>query len=221
MARIPTLAARVPRISAVRARTRAGLLDAAVRVFARKGVGDTAIHEIATEAGVSSGSFYNYFRTRDELVDAAGAMLSKRLTEEISASYATVDHPAERVAIGARRFMRKALEDPVWGAAVLRVWGSAPVMSRTVSDAVLLDLRAGKRSEVFRFGSERAAVDLLQGATLAAMRTMLEGRAGEDHAEVVAALILRGLGVPEKEATAVARRPLPPFAAAAKRSYGG
>jgi AcrR family transcriptional regulator len=220
MARTPTPADSPRRISAVRARTRAALLDAAVRVFARKGIGETAIHEIATEAGVSSGSFYNYFRTREEVVDAAGTMLARQLTDEISGSYATVEDAAERVSIGARRFMRKALEDPVWGAAVLRVWGSAPVMNRSVSSAVLQDLRSGKRSGVFRFGSERAAVDLLQGATLAAMRTMLEGRAGGEHAEAVAALILRGLGVADREARAIAQRPLPPFDGVARRSYG-
>jgi AcrR family transcriptional regulator len=197
-------------ISSTRSRTRAALLDAAVRVFARKGV-DVALNEIATEAGVSSGSFYNYFRTRDEVIEAAGGVLAKRFFGAIAQSYAAVEDPAERVSIGTRRFMREAMSDPVWGAAVLRVWGSAPATSRTVSEAMVSDLRAGKRAGVFRFGSERAAVDLMQGTTLAAMRSVLEGRAGNRYPEEVARLILRGLGVGDAEAGAIVKRSLPPL----------
>jgi AcrR family transcriptional regulator len=201
-----------PSLSPLRARTRSAIVDAALRLFAKKGIGATAIHEIAAEAGVSNGSFYNYFRTREEVVDAGVGLLAKRLTDEISASYADVDDPAERVAIGSRRFMLKALAEPEWGAAVLRVWNSTPLMAKRVSDATVKDLKAGRRKGRFSFTSERAAVDVLQGTVLAAMRSMLEGGAGERHAEAVATMILRGLGLPSAEAKEIARRPLPPLA---------
>jgi len=48
---------------------------------------------------------------------------------------------------------------------------------------------------------------------LAGMRTVLEGRAGAEHASAVASLVLRGLGVVPAEADEIARRPLPPLAA--------
>jgi AcrR family transcriptional regulator len=200
-----------PSLSPLRARTRSAIVEAALRLFARQGVGGTAIHEIAGEAGVSNGSFYNYFRTREDVLDAGVRLLAKRLTDDISASYADVSDPAERVAIGSRRFMLKALAEPEWGAAVLRVWNSTPLMAKRVSDAPVKDLRAGRRKGRFSFTSERAAVDLLQGTVLAAMRTMLEGGAGEEHSESVAAMILRGLGLPSAEAKEIARRPLPPL----------
>lgn len=198
-------------LSPVRARTRSALLDAALHLFAKKGVGATAIHEIAEEAGVSNGSFYNYFRTREEVVDAGARLLAKRLTDDISASYVDVEDPAERVAIGSRRFMLKALAEPEWGAAVLRVWNSTPLMAQRVSDAALKDLRAARRSGRFSFTNERAAVDLLQGTVLAGMRTLLDGRAGQGHPEAVAMMVLRGLGLPSAEAKEIARRPLPPL----------
>lgn len=204
-------AAAGPRLSPVRARTRDALLDAAVRVFARQNIGDTSIHALCEEAGVSVGSFYNYYRTREEVVEAAAALLSKRLVDEISASSAKVTDPAVQVSIGARRFMLKALEDPVWGAAVLRVWGTTPSMGKLASQSVMADLRAGKKAGVFKFESEVVAVNLLQGTTLAAMRTLLDGSESEAHVTAVAAIILRGLGVPDRSARAIAARPLPRF----------
>jgi AcrR family transcriptional regulator len=202
-------ALRGARAGGKRARTRAQLLDAALRVFARKGQGAASIQEVTAEAGLANGTFYNYFRTHEELVDAACLRLAARFSDDITASSAQVSDPAERVAIGTRRFVLQALRDPVWGAAILRVWSSTPVVHEHTARAVLADLRAGRRRGRFRIGSEAAAVDLVQGAVLAAMRTVLEGRAGERHATVVAALVLRGLGVEATEADDIARRPLP------------
>jgi AcrR family transcriptional regulator len=197
---------------AVRARTRAMLLDAAVRVFARKGAGAAAIHEIAAEAGVANGTFYNYFRSREDLVAAASVRLAERFDREIAASRVAVPDPAERVAIGCRRFVLRAMHDRTWAAALLRVWASSSVLTRTAA-GLLADLRAGRRRGRLRYESEQAAVDLAQGTVLAGMRTVLEGRAAEAHAAAVAALVLRGLGVEGPDAQAIVRRPLPPLPA--------
>jgi AcrR family transcriptional regulator len=193
----------------VRDRTRGLLLEAAVRVFARKGAGAAAIHEIAAEAGVANGTFYNYFRSREELVAATSLRLAERFDARIAASVAGVADPAERVAIGVRRFVLHAHEDPTWGAALVRVWASTPVLRMHTATGLLADLRAGRRRGRLDFPSEPAAVDLVQGSVLAGMRTVLEGRDPARHASDVAALVLRGLGVAPAEADRIARRRLP------------
>jgi AcrR family transcriptional regulator len=206
-----TAAAPAARNGGVRARTRALLLDAALRVFARKGAGAAALHEIAAEAGLANGTFYNYFRTREELVEAVSALLAERLFDAITASSTAVADPAERVAIGSRRFILQAMHDPTWGAALLRVWSSAPGLVERTAAPLLGDLRAGRRAGRFQFASQAAALDLVQGTVLAAMRTVLEGRADAAHPAQVATLVLRGLGVAAAEAERIARRPLPPI----------
>ena len=205
----------LPSTTRVRERTRSLLLDAALRLFARKGVGATAIHEIAAEAGVANGTFYNYFRTREDVVEAASVRLAERLQAEITATSTDVTDPAERVAIGSRCFVLQAIRDPVWAAALMRVWTSSAALPARSAAPVVADLRAGRRRRRFDYRSETAALDLLVGAVLAGMRTVLERRAGVEHAADVAALVLRGLGVPAAEADAIARRPLPEAAPAA------
>jgi AcrR family transcriptional regulator len=198
------------RAGRARERTRALLVDAALRVFARKGAGAAAIHEIAAEAGLANGTFYNYFRSREELIEAASFQLAKRFFDEITASSAGVTDPAERVAIGARHFVLQAMRDSTWGAALLRVWASTSVLNERTAEPVLADLRAGRRRRRFMFTSERAAADLVRGTVLAGMRTVLEGRAGARHAADVAALVLRGLGIDGDEADEIVNLPLPP-----------
>ena len=46
------------------------LLDAAIIVFARRGIGRAAHADIAEETGVSVPTVFNYFKTREDLVDA-------------------------------------------------------------------------------------------------------------------------------------------------------
>jgi AcrR family transcriptional regulator len=200
-----------PARGGLRARTRELLLDAAVRVFARKGAGAAAIHEIAAEAGVANGTFYNYFRTREDLLEATSLRLALRLHAAIAASRSAVDDPAERVAIGCRRFVLQARQDPVWASALLRVWHSTAVASTTAADPLLDDLRAGRRARRLKYANETAALDLVQGTVLSGMRSVLEGRAADEHASAIAALVLRGLGVTPAAADTIAARPLPPL----------
>ena len=193
----------------VRTRTRAALLEAALALFAERGIDGTALHEVAARAGVSNGTFYNYFRTRDQLVEAANGLLAQRLNETVATAYASVRDPIERVSIGCRAFLLHAQRDPTWGRAVLRGWGTSEHVSERAVENLIADLRAGKRKGSFSYKQERAAVDLVQGAVLAGMRSLLDGRAGPSHAEAVVHHILRGLGVPERSAEATVARQLP------------
>jgi len=73
--------AEVPRLSRRERRkiaTREALLTAAQDVIAVKGVYLAVIEEITERADVAKGSFYQYFRNRDELLDV---LLTRRLNE--------------------------------------------------------------------------------------------------------------------------------------------
>src|SRR5205823_8884764 len=45
------------------------ILDAAVRVFARKGFHTSRVGDIAEEAGVAHGLLYHYFSSKDEVLE--------------------------------------------------------------------------------------------------------------------------------------------------------
>src|SRR5262249_54577444 len=44
------------------------ILEAAVRIFARKGFFGTKVSEVASEAGVADGTIYLYFKNKDDLL---------------------------------------------------------------------------------------------------------------------------------------------------------
>lgn len=60
---------RMPRVTDEhRDRRRAQILDAARRCFARDGFHQTSMTDLLTEAGLSAGAFYRYFRSKDEVI---------------------------------------------------------------------------------------------------------------------------------------------------------
>ena len=77
------------------------ILDAAVRVFARKGFHTSRVGDIAEEAGVAHGLLYHYFSSKDEVLDTIfRETWSDLLAEidEIEASQESAREQLERVA---------------------------------------------------------------------------------------------------------------------------
>ncbi|MTE15049.1 TetR family transcriptional regulator [Nocardia sp. CT2-14] len=72
------------------------LADAAAKVFHEQGVEKTTIADIARAAEVPVGNVYYYFKTKDQLVQAA-ISAHARTAEEIIAALEQLDAPAERL----------------------------------------------------------------------------------------------------------------------------
>jgi AcrR family transcriptional regulator len=87
------------------ARTRARLLAAAKRVFERDGLLDARISDIADEAGVSYGSFYHYFTSKEEafreVARAQEAQLDAQLDVHAEAEL------SEQLSDSIRRYLRE------------------------------------------------------------------------------------------------------------------
>src|SRR5690349_18187944 len=85
------------RVTKRRAETRARLLEAAFRVFAAKGFGQTRIDDVCAAAGFTRGAFYSNFATLDELFfllyDERAALIADQVTAAL-----TADDPAQPLA---------------------------------------------------------------------------------------------------------------------------
>src|SRR5260221_3876287 len=61
---------------------RRDLLDAAIRVFARKGFHAARVGDIAEEAGVAHGLLYHYFRSKEDVLETIFRETWTRLVEQ-------------------------------------------------------------------------------------------------------------------------------------------
>ncbi|MFC9895856.1 TetR/AcrR family transcriptional regulator [Nocardia sp. NPDC127579] len=72
------------------------LIDAAVRVFYERGVEKTTIADIARVADVPVGNVYYYFKTKDQLIEAAIGAHARGL-DQLTAELNRLEDPRERL----------------------------------------------------------------------------------------------------------------------------
>jgi AcrR family transcriptional regulator len=94
------------------ANTRAELLAAAARVFARRGYDAASVAEIAEEAGYSHGAVYSNFAGKEELFLALYEEWVAKRVAEIEATFSREGTLAERARAAADDWLRRFARDP-------------------------------------------------------------------------------------------------------------
>jgi AcrR family transcriptional regulator len=108
------------------------LLDAAVRVFARKGFHASRVGDIAEEAGVAHGLLYHYFRSKDEVLEAVFDENWSVLLARI-ASVEETDEPAiDQLRHIAAIILRTWLHLPDVVRVVVREFGRSPEVAERI-----------------------------------------------------------------------------------------
>ncbi len=98
-ASLPLAAALTPSRRAVgKARVRERLLAAARNLFARRGVADTTMDDIARVAGVSRPTVFNYFPSKNLLLAALVQEMESRFLKLIEAQFDEPGSAAQRIA---------------------------------------------------------------------------------------------------------------------------
>jgi len=110
------------------------LLDAAVRVFARKGFHASRVGDIAEEAGVAHGLLYHYFRSKDEVLETIFRdtwQLFVAETERIEEAVAPLPEQLRRFA---RIYLGSWLATPELIGVLVREIARSPQVGETVGE---------------------------------------------------------------------------------------
>ncbi|GAA3738319.1 TetR/AcrR family transcriptional regulator [Salinactinospora qingdaonensis] len=100
------------------------ILDAAVRVFARKGFTASRIDDVANEAGIGKGSVYLYFDSRDALLNAAFEAFAARSQHVLDQARRGGDPPLERISALVHAVLRALSEEPDLARILLDLWSA-------------------------------------------------------------------------------------------------
>ncbi len=199
------LEARAATAESRRAKTRERLLDAATEVISRKGPEAASIEDFVVAAGVSRGTFYNYFPTMGDLIIALNARVSAAMVQALGPAPRHHD-VAVRFAAVLHHILATFTADPVQGWMALRL---------SESDAPTDPAFAARFDDLFRRGVEQgrfsrsadvaAARNIVVGAFRMAQRDIFRGDAPQDHGTQVVALLLVACGLREDEAHEISR----------------
>lgn len=189
--------------------TRSRLVAAAATLIAADGVESLRLRRITDEADIAGGAFYNYFSSKEELVEAVVEEAVTALTASTISVLEAIDDPAEAVAVAHRWFVRQAIVDPRLAWLVVHLDRASTFVLQAVTPFSRELLRGGVTAGRFDDMDVDVAITHAVSTTIGAMRAVLEQGAPAEHAQESARLLLRAFGVERAEAQRLAYAPMP------------
>ena len=113
------------------------LLDAAVRVFARKGFHASRVGDIAEEAGVAHGLLYHYFKSKDQVLEAVFHENWSILVARIENVEETDEPAADQIRHIAAIVLRTWLHLPDVVRVVIQEFGRSPELGERIGELTL------------------------------------------------------------------------------------
>jgi AcrR family transcriptional regulator len=164
-------------------------------------------HDFIAAAGVSRGTFYNHFRTTGELLLALATAMSDEVLQSVDPLVVELDDPVQRFATGTRLYMQMALRYPLWGSFLTRVGTRIAARGQLIDVYLTRDVELAIKAGRLDVDSVLVARDIVLGSIFYGIETLLTEPTRADHPEHMLRCVLLGLGLPPKEAEAIATTP--------------
>ena len=201
-----------------RRETRARLLRAAYQVMSLKGVDAATIQEITDSAEIGFGTFYNYFKSKDEvaasLLDCIIDDLARR--NDLATKAFKQSDPGRVMPVSVRLTLREAARDPVW-----RWWAMRPDllsdrMRRAFEPFGTRDLRLAIAAGCYALddGTVETTWAVMVWMMVGGLCDILHGRYPVEHEKYVVEMITRVAGASSQNACQWVADPLPKYPAA-------
>lgn len=190
-----------------RSKTLERLLDAAVMLFATKGVDGTSVLEITKEAGAANGTFYNYFNDKAEIVEVIYQRITDTLVRDIISYLDGIDDPLDQVALGTIWFLDAVSRDPHWGSMLAGMLEKDTPFREISSGAIRKYVARGCARGLFVVDGLPSLIDFNVSLLVGAIRRRMElADDASDLALQAAEIQLRMLGMKVEDAHAIPRR---------------
>ena len=205
----PTVVRPAPKLGGKRERTRKKILEAAFGLIGNEKGLTVRIEEICAAASISRGTFYNYFTSLERLFEVLAIELSHDLNGALVATWDESLSHAEGSNAAIQHYLNYARRDPAWAWAMVHLNAFGPPFGAEAWEACYRSIAKGIEAGEFDVPNPTVGRDLMTGAVMATVRTMLRSGGSRSQPRVVAYHLLRAFGVPDARAKEIADRPLP------------
>ena len=190
--------------------TRKALLSATSDLVFEKGHNCFPVQEITGRAGVSTGTFYNYFEFKQDVFVAVAEDMCAQLAGALAETRANTKDPAMLVAVTVKFYFEQAIGNQDW-----REFTDLAGLSVTLQqppEQCLEDIEGGVKAGRFRVDDVHFTQNLVTGMVGHITEEIMNGRIGSFGIEYTIRSILQMLGLPELVSKALTQTPLPAIA---------
>jgi AcrR family transcriptional regulator len=197
------------RTARTRLRTRQKLITAARKVMGHNGGDNATIAEIAEEADVAFGTFYNYFESKSEISRAVFAACTEELSAAVKHYIDEIEDVPLAISFIGRTIITKARQDPIWAWFMTHTQAASAQFDHAFRQMAEQHFRQGVIQGRMIVENIQLAVTLSFACLVAAMKDIYAGNALASIESDAVELLLRMYGVSASEARTLACVPLP------------
>lgn len=187
--------------------TRDALLEAGMRLFARREVDAVSIDDIVSEAGVAKGSFYNHFRDKEAFAREIGAAVRRQAEDVILGLTDGIADPAMHVALALCVFADFATRWRERARVLYKLNDGSTMPDAPINLHVRKVLQLGVDSGRFKGVDVECGLLLVMGLNVITVRHVLEERLATPPEQIglrMTTVVLRGLGLAPAQAGKIA-----------------
>ena len=199
-------AAKPNRTSRKKQQTKDKLLKAGQILVLAKGLQDISINDITEEADVGLGTFYNYFDSKESLIQATSELLCASYHQDLDDITEGLEDPAEIMAASIIYTLSKAVDGTQWGKMVFE--SGIPIESYALNIRMrgMRDIQQGIESERFETDEPEIILSMFTGFALAVAGDVYFGMLPKSAIVKSTAKILTLLGIDDDEAKKISRK---------------
>jgi AcrR family transcriptional regulator len=195
---------------------RRALLEAARHLVFEKGHDRISIQEITGRAGLATGTFYNYFESKQDVFLAVSEDMRRELSEELEEVRGKIKDPAMRVATTLKYYFYQAADNQEWRE-FTRCAGLGNLSLQQNERQCTEDIERGVKAGRFRVDDIHFTRTLVCGMVSHVNLSIRQGTVGRHSIEFAIRSILQMLGLPELVSKALTQTPLPPLRASTRK----
>ena len=130
-------------------RTRAAIIDSAINIIAKKGFQKSSIQEMAKNAGIANGTFYNHYKDRKSIFEDVANLIAIELVKVIEEDEVKTKKPAQKLINSTKQFIKRSVQVPEWGLIFLEAADFSVRLEKGISKFLIKDIKSGIRDKSF------------------------------------------------------------------------
>ena len=130
-------------------RTRAAIIDSAINIIAKKGFQKSSIQEMAKNAGIANGTFYNHYKDRKSIFEDVANLIAIELVKVIEEDEIKTKKPAQKLINATNQFINRSVQVPEWGTIFLEAADFSVRLEKDISKYLVKDIKSGIRDKSF------------------------------------------------------------------------
>ena len=130
-------------------RTRAAIIDSAINIIAKKGFQKSSIQEMAKNAGIANGTFYNHYKDRKSIFEDVANLIAIELVKVIEEDEIKTKKPAQKLINASNQFINRSVQVPEWGTIFLEAADFSVRLEKDISKYLIKDIKSGIRDKSF------------------------------------------------------------------------